>query len=386
MTLHTGLVHSRGTTASYIDSSGILQYTTGLRTQHASGVATGVLVEGAATNVAVTTETFATTWLVASPGSPTKSSVAITNPAGGGNSVKFQRSSTSSSFMRYLYSKAASRQYWTFSIFVKKGVGDYVALRVQGQYPGLAEIVVNINNGTLFTSREISGPSGTMNLVGYTIEPLGDSWYRLSVSAYTDAFSSVQAVFSCSSNGAWCDTVDSITNSSCYMWGGNIVNQGYISSYIQHNGTTGTVTRNADVLYLDSVIEQGPGSLVITYSTDNPNSRTLASVGNSTSDRLTVLDPTTSSKEMSIYESNVLTNSVTGSSSEKSIGVTWSTNKLTIVDSDSEFVTTGSITLPTLDRLFIGTRSTSGSELNGVISRLLYWPEQMSAQQLRGYL
>ena len=200
----------------------------------------GLLVEEARTNLLLQSNAFTTSpW--SSQGSPVLTATAATAPDGTTSAWLWARTSTAFAFTTQLVVKAASAITYTTSYFVKKSIGDYFAVRLQGLFPAVADAVFDMVTGTVFAVRAVNGFTGG----SAAITPAGNGWYRVSLTATSDTDTSIQSVVSFNSNGGWINGVDSAPNSAGYLWGAQLEAGAFATSYIPTIAST--VTRSADV-------------------------------------------------------------------------------------------------------------------------------------------
>ena len=151
--------------------------------------------------------------------SPTITANSGVSPDGTTTSELFTRTTTASSHISQAYTKSASAIQYTFSIFAKKSVGDYCALRTQGTYPSRADVVFNLNLGTI-SSTATAFSSFTGASASITAYPNG--WYRLTLTATSDTATVFQPYISFNSNGGVIDATDSVSNSAGFLWGAQL--------------------------------------------------------------------------------------------------------------------------------------------------------------------
>jgi hypothetical protein len=206
----------------------------------ATGVCNGLLIEQASTNLFLQSN-FASGW--STTGSPTVTANAATSPDGTTNAVLWTRITTASSYIGQGISKAASALVYTFSVFVKASVGNYVALRTQGTYPARADVVFNLSNGTISTA---AVATSTFTGASATIQALSNGWYRVSLTATSDTNTDVQGYISFNTSGGAIDATDSVSNSAGYLYGAQMEQLAFSTSYIAT--TTGSATRAVDIV------------------------------------------------------------------------------------------------------------------------------------------
>ena len=169
----------------------------------------------------------------------------VTSPDGRFTSDKILRTSTSASYIGDNCAKTSSTAFdSTTSVFVKKGKGDFFAIRAQGNYPNRAEAIFQFSNQTLTTS--VGGSDFT--IIRSKVENYGDGWYRLQFSYNTDSHTDLTNFFSPRATSGVIDATDTTSDSFAYVWGAQWEqSQVGATNYIK-NETTGAVTKNLDNL------------------------------------------------------------------------------------------------------------------------------------------
>jgi hypothetical protein len=206
------------------------------RTGVASGCA-GLLVEPSAQNLALQSEDFMTTWSLANV---TRTANQATSPD---NTLTADRISITSNggYIRQLLATSNSLTY-TASCFVKNDAvasGDtfrfYFNNNLGGGNSAVANATININAGTVSTT---GGSGGGVSSVSAGIENYGNGWYRVRLT-FTLGGSAGNAS---SEIGFEAPTA----TRTFFAWGAQLEVGSVATSYIPT--TTGTVTRNADVI------------------------------------------------------------------------------------------------------------------------------------------
>ena len=206
----------------------------------ATGVCNGLLIEQASTNLLLQSN-FATNW--GNAGSPTVTANAATSPDGTTNAVLWTRITTAPSYIGQSISKAASALTYSFSVFVKASVGNYVAIRTQGTYPARADVVFNLSNGTISTA---AVATSTFTGASATIQALSNGWYRVSLTATSDTNTTILGYISFNSGGGVIDATDSVSNSAGYIYGAQIEQLAFSTSYIAT--TSSAASRAVDIV------------------------------------------------------------------------------------------------------------------------------------------
>jgi hypothetical protein len=187
-------------------------------------------------------------------------------PSGEYTADKVQRTSTAANYVIDSASKSEVEELdITTSMFVKKGEGDFFAIRQQGSYPNRGEVKYQFSTNTITTS--VAGSDFTV--VGSSVEDYGNGWVRISATFNTDASSTVSTLFSPRATDGTVDASDTSDSAYAYVWGIQ-VEEGYLTSYIKTEN--GTVTRFADVCSVTT--PSGVTEIVETFSDDTTNTIT----------------------------------------------------------------------------------------------------------------
>lgn len=127
--------------------------------------------------------------------------------------------------------KPAFAEEYTFSIHVKKSIGDYFALRIQGAWPNRGEAVFNLETGVASTPHY----GGATPATGATIESLPNGWFRVSVTFVSDDATSVSGVFAPAITSNTVGGTDSAAGAAAYVWGAQI-ERGPLTPYEEASG------------------------------------------------------------------------------------------------------------------------------------------------------
>jgi len=140
---------------------------------------------------------------------------------------------------------------YTQSVFAKSG-GNGRYLRMFRGSPTYNYAAFNLDNGTV-------AESGGSNLISAKVEEYPNGWYKCS-STFTTQFSSIASYYGIQDGGS--DSYTGDGTSSIYIWGAQLEEQSYPTSYIPTNGAI--ATRLADVCTdagNDQVINSSEGVL-----------------------------------------------------------------------------------------------------------------------------
>jgi len=188
-------------------------------------------------------------------------------PNGEYTADKVQRTSTSGSYVTDNANKSSASQLdVTTSMFIKKGEGDFFAIRQQGSYPNRGEVKYQFSTNTLTTSVEGSD----FTVVSSSAEDYGNGWIRISATFNTDANATVGTLFSPRATDGTIDASDTSDSAYAYVWGVQVEEGSYPTSYIKTEN--GFSTRFADVCSVTT--PSGVTEIVETFSDDTTNTIT----------------------------------------------------------------------------------------------------------------
>jgi len=183
-----------------------------------------------------------------------------TSPDGSVNATSVTNTSTGQSHIRTGFTASSTGDY-TGSSYIKKQDFDFIYVEFGNAYAWF-----NISNGTLGNSGNFG--SG-WTFVSHSIESVGNDWYRISITANNTItggynFRPYQPT---SANGNY--TSGSLGDS--FMWGTQVEQGSYATSYIPTSGST--VTRNQDQFTRDgisSLINSTEGVFMVELSPSFP--------------------------------------------------------------------------------------------------------------------
>ena len=372
--LDSRVTFTRATTATFVGSNGLIQ-TAAINDPRfdydpATLAAKGLLIEEARTNLALRSNDFANA--VWNDGAPNNATVTVdlVSPDGGTNGATLTAATGGTGSLRRQAITAPGATTYAISVFVKKGTATSSRILVRDN-----------TNGTNFIQMTALTWSGSVPVLGgltgtWTSVNAGNGWYRITGVGTAGAGASVALSASIfPDNAAGTGTLG--------VYGAQIEAGAFATSYIPT--VASTVTRNADVAQMtgtnfSSWYNQAQGAFVVSVSTPyvTPSSAYLFSAGNAAEDS-------------SIYSlinssSNVIGNVVAGGVSQASMTTSTVTantafktaiaaqiNNFAAVLNGGTVATDTAGTMPTVDRLTIGNRATSGRALNGHIRAIAYY-------------
>ena len=299
-----------------------------------------------------------------------------------------------------LTQSVTSGQYYTFSVFVKRGSGTRnIKIQPGGTtYFGLnlTYITVDLSTGTLLQKG--------VNVTNYTITSLPDNWYRLSVTA--KAIASLAsgnigtAILMVSGTAG---VYDGDGSSSLYIWGAQYENSRYASSYIKTSGTS--LSRSADVYTLtagsrvmdsanitgtnfSSWYNQSEGTIVVVADTiPSTVFNNMLSINDGTLNNILGMSKNASNQSRffgtvgGVSQFTILKGTISDTSKNVFVGK-YKLNDSSFINNISPTITSDtSCTIPTVTTCNIG-KNLNSAPLNGHISQVLYFPKILSDNQL----
>ena len=257
------ITFTRASSGTYLDSDGVLKTATTNTPRieyDADGNRLGLLIEEARTNLEVYSNDF-TQWVNAES---TDSLVSgVTNPFGSASIAKLVASGNAIPHsLTNIAVNTTSGTVYTHSVYAKAGEYDYIGVALAGtSFAGEVVALFNLANGTL-----VAVDNGSTSVVKATsINPVGNGWYRCSVSADASATSTGGPRIIVQPNDTINSTAAGDGASGIYIYGAQLEAGSFATSYI---GTSGaTATRSADVASIPTSAfgyNQKAGTVVVT--------------------------------------------------------------------------------------------------------------------------
>lgn len=332
-----------------------------------SGEIAGLLLEPARSNLNLWSEDF--TKSVWSKSGVSISSNAIAAPNDMLSADKFVETGVSGLQRVVQTVSVTSGTLLTSSVFVKAAEREKVQLVFAGS-GGYTQRIFDLASGTL---GNVATSGGAFSSVTAKIEPYGDGWFRVSMSAQTSGNTSVMVMYSLidPSNS---NNYASTSGFGAYFWGAQVEAAAEHSSYIKSEGTSGT--RAADIvnLGLGAWFNQSQGSLVAEVSGGAKGY--VAELASSSSNRIAIggsfLRNSGGSSQSSLRDAGSsicsISYSADGGWSAAQSGV--------LVGTSDAGAFSGALTSLNIGYFLNG--ALAEQQLGGALKRLIYYPSRLS--------
>ena len=239
--------------ATYFNSSGVLTTvgtagagrTAAYTYNGSSWVLGGTLAEPGATNLVGSSDSFSVYGGIA-----TITANAATAPDGTTTASYLVDSATGARHYAAQFATIAAGTTNSYSVFLKAGTGTYAYLSggKSGAPYTRGWVVINLSTGSI-TTTNIGSPASVTN---QTATAVGNGWYRVNVTTLIDASSTdgYIEVGTCTGSTSPTCTYTGSGSLGIYVWGGQIEQNPYPTSYIATSGSA--VARAADVYSVPS--------------------------------------------------------------------------------------------------------------------------------------
>ena len=223
---------TRGSEATFVNAQGLIESTASNdapRIDYSTG-AKAFLLENQSTNLITQSELFSdASW---GKQATIVDANSIISADGTQNASKIQSTQTGSALVSVSYPTLTVGNTYTFSCFAKKGNNDWI--RLAHISSGGTGCWFDLENGVV----------GTVNSQSATIEDYGNGWYKCTNTFIATASTHANLVFIgiCDADGS---TNAGIVGQNDYLWGAQLEQQSYATSYIPTSGAS--ATRNQEL-------------------------------------------------------------------------------------------------------------------------------------------
>ena len=370
--LDSRITFTRGSSGTYVDSSGLVQTASSnvARFTHdpVTGRSLGLLIEGSRTNLITYSEQINNAAWIHVGGTHTANQT--TAPSGELTADLFTENSAASTQHRlFQIPTVANGTTYTFSVFVKRASGSRQFSIILNTGTVVARVYFNLDTGTVGT---VVAGSGTI-----TAYPNG--WYRCTATGVSGGLTGTTFLQMCNGTTSGSETYSGDGTSGLYIWGAQLEAGEFPTSYIAT--TSATVQRAADVAQMtgtnfSSWFSQNNGTFSVEFIAP-PNAsadRRLLSIGPSPASLDLVYQYTRNISIDNTIVASLLqsSNTATVGSLSKAIGVFKSGDYAVCLNGGIVATSSASNTI-TADSLTIGSYAGGTAYLSGNISRLRYY-------------
>ena len=274
---------TRASIATRVNENGLLEEVAANvpRLDYSDGTCPSLLLEPTATNLITYSELFSDAyWSKAD----TTVSNSVISPEGTANAFNLlNNNALGQAYISTSITVTATKNY-IFSVFVKKGNVRYIAL-------------VNLNPFTSSYFDLQDGVALASNAISSSIEDYGNGWFRCSVETVADTNTKYCGIY-LSENGSSLDASGIPNGDGVKIYGAQLEENSYATSYIKNAGTALGVTRTADTA-------NGSGSSTVINSTEGVLYAEISALADDLSLRqISINDGTTNNRVLILY-SNV---------------------------------------------------------------------------------
>ena len=252
-------------------------------------------------------------------------------------------------------------------------------------YGSTVQVSFNLTLGT--AAIILSGTNTSAEIID-----VGNGWYRCSLTSQATASVSPQhQIKALSPTGQ--SIFEGDGTSGFFIWGAQIEQSSYATSYIPTSGSTATRAEDfstSAATFGNSWYEQSEGTVFSNTVSSTPPSGTNDSAWGFD------VDATTGTDRMWLYHTKgqaigaasgsvqyILTSGAVSAGETLKVGFAFKENDIAYSANSASPLTDTSALLPTVNRLYIGKAGFIDTELNGTISRLTYWPTRLSNDTLQ---
>ena len=339
-----------------------------------------LLLEGAGTNLLLQSEDFSTTWTLnaATIGST------ITAPDGTNTAQKIEEDNTTAEHLvGQPSSGGATTSAVCFSVFAKAAERTKIRIAFSGlanwNGGGGAAVIFDLASGTATTNN--STPTA------FGIVPYPNGWYRcFIVGTPSISLTPNVALFLYTTSSNYAGT----TGSGAYIWGAQLEESSYPTSYIQTTGST--ATRAADVstsaaTFGNSWYEQSEGTFFVRTQAQNDSVIIVADDGGFSNRKPQLAVGAASAMETAYVASNSVVASLSNSNTANTVfngAVVYKVDDYAAVINGGTVISDTAGALPSnCTALRIGAFFNGGNPMDGTLRRLTYWPTRLSDDTLK---
>lgn len=373
------LTYAAPSTKWILGSNGLFQSGTTLRTEYdAAGNALGLRIEPAATNLALRSQEFdSATW---TKSALTVSANAATAPDGSLTADMLVASAVTSTHDVTQVIAIASGSTYTYSVFLKAAGLTWACLEGGGGAGGFT-VWFDLAAGAVGT---VTGATSA------SITALPNGWFRCSVTDATTSTSGNYRIYATNADNVQSFTGDGV--SGVYVWQAQLELGSVATAPVATAGSA--VTRAADnisVLGTLFPLSSTEGTLIIESSTFSPvaTARFSATISDgTTNERYShFFGGANQAPSMQVTDGGVdqasMSTAVIPVGTFARTAIAYALNDFAVCTNGGTVVTDGAGSLPTVDRMHLGSRL-NAAHLAGHIRSVLYLPRRMINAEMQG--
>jgi len=307
--------------------------------------------------------------------------VGFLSPDGNLNASKLLEDNANSIHRIYQTSTVSVSPNATISVYVKYNGRRFVLMRIADSAVGRwYDLVDGVKGGTYQ-----SAPNDS------TIEPVGNDWYRITISHSVSSIARFELwVSDTESTSAYQGDV----TKGVYLYGAQLESGSYVSSYIPNHGESGGVTRAADLCYkmgASDVIGQTEGTLFYDWvmNHESPNTsedlytlvlsdgtgNKMIGVNNYNNTLVVFIKDTTTQ-----FYDNSYTSGADGARIKLAIG--YANNDIALYINGAQIATDSSATIPTLSQVRLNTFWNGNLADFSSVKQLALFNERLTNEEL----
>lgn len=358
----------------------------------------GLLIEEARSNLLTYSEDYSQVVWSKVRASISSNTTATTAPDGTNNADAIVEDTTPNNnhiINRILGNPLAVASAYTYSAYVKANGRRYHQLRITVDPAVTAlsyAVMFDLQDGVVTsTASTTTSPTNT----GYDIQNAGNGWYRCSITAGNPDGKrfDVQHLLSdvSTANAASVIYYTGNGSSGAYVWGSQLEAGAFATSYIP-TAASAPITRNADVASItgtnfSSWWQATTGGLSVrARQSIITGIRPWAYMSDGTADNIIALRGNDANPELYIKattdQAQIDAGTLVANTTYSLVGA-WNTNDCAAAISGGAAVTDTSVTVPTVDRMLIGSDGTN--YLNGWAEKIAFWPQRITNAEVSAF-
>jgi hypothetical protein len=283
--------------------------------------------------------------------------------------------------------KAASAIQYATSVYVRPlAAGSARNLKLQIDDGGANGVYVIVNPTTGATVQAPLAFGAGWTAGSLTVSAAGDGWYRVAFDATSNTAVTVRAV-AVLADGTTVSYIGDAT-SGLYLWGAQLEAGAFATNHIPTTTASVTLTVDGELVTGSSFsgfYNQPAGTLYAEFTSPASGTRPILSLDDNTANEQIRLYTSGTSLMLTVTDGGVTQANITigtiAANTAYKVAVAWQANDFAACLSGGVVSTDSAGTIPTVDRLRIGSDQ-AGNVLCGPVKRPVYWPERLKNSEL----